>query len=121
MGFVCLLGPLLLRFQLCWVSLCGFILLVRPTIEVLFSSLFFPLKISAFMSCFVLFYDVVPLWMFETSNFMLLVVAGWVLKKFPSLVVFAFISRFMLCVDACLKIHFFFYFNCGYLNANEVS
>jgi hypothetical protein len=25
---------------------------------------FFPLKISAFMSCFVLFYDVVPLWMF---------------------------------------------------------
>ncbi|KAJ6878530.1 hypothetical protein NC652_032140 [Populus alba x Populus x berolinensis] len=38
---VCLVGPLLLHFQLCWVSLCGFILLVRPTIEVLFSSLFF--------------------------------------------------------------------------------
>jgi hypothetical protein len=53
---------------------------------------------------------------------MILVVAGWVLKKFPSLVVFAFISRFMLRVDACIKIQFiFFYFNCGYLNANEVS
>jgi hypothetical protein len=55
------MGPLLLRFQLCWVSLCGFILLVRSTIDVPFGSLFFPLKISAFMSCFVLFYDVVPL------------------------------------------------------------
>ncbi|KAJ6971424.1 hypothetical protein NC653_032052 [Populus alba x Populus x berolinensis] len=30
---VCLVGPLLLHLQLCWVSLCGFILLVRPTIE----------------------------------------------------------------------------------------
>jgi hypothetical protein len=104
LGFVSHVGPLLLRFQLCWVSLCGFILLVRSTIDVPFSSLFFPLKISAFMSCFVLFYDVIPLWMFQTSSLLLLVMAGWVLKKFPSLVVFAFISSFMLRVDACLKI-----------------
>jgi hypothetical protein len=48
-------------------------------------------------------------------------VAGWVLKKFPSLVAFVFINSFMLRVDACLKIQFFFYFNYGYLNANEVS
>jgi hypothetical protein len=46
-------------------------------------------------------------------------VADWVLKKFPSLDFFAFISSFMLRIDACLKILFFFYFNCGYLNAND--